>query len=398
MWTVIRRHQGLSANTSPFDHLENEEKYERHQTCILMHETKANVPSIDPKVFTKAFDRLIFEKISRWLLDENPEMRIQAADQLIELYIEKRENCILSLSYDILPILITLLCTDEVAEIRERAAAALEIVVKEPMAQDFLIKMEKRGEEPLERLLGSTSDPCDAVVVLALRVLIACNSRLSLHIITESLVQLGCIHSYLKLLVERENPIVKAVVCSALLPTFDVKESFITFLAHEGMRLVTAALRIDDATLISTAAEVISRAAEFPEGKRDAVRCRTLEALQPYLNHENLTTRVSVVAALAQLTVLEPAKYQSVEINLPQDIIQQISVEEERDVLIFLAKLIYNIAEFPEGREKIRSCQVRLQELLPFAGDDVNIVAALNEAIGKLSQRSKPQSSPLINF
>lgn len=366
--------------------------------CILMHEAKSNVPFIDPQIFTKAFDRLIFEKISRWLLDEDPEMRIQAADQLIELYIEKRENCIVSLSYDTLPILIAVLCTDEVAEIRERAAAALEILVKEPLGQDILMSMEKRGEEPLERLLRATSDSCDSVVVLTLRVLVACNTRLSLHIITEALVQLGCIRCYLKLLVERENPIVKAVVCSALLPTFDVKESFITFLAHEGMRLVTEALKVDDATLVSTAAEVISRAAEFPEGKRDAVRCRTLEALQPYLNHENLTARVSVVAAMAQLTVLEPGKYQAVEINLPQTVIVQLSVEEERDVLLFLAKLIYNIAEYPEGRERMTSCQSRLQELLPFAGEDAEIVAALNETISKLSQKSKPQSSPLIQL
>lgn len=398
MWSVIRRHQGLSSNRNEFASLSNESKYQRHQMCILMHEAKANVPSIDPKIFTKAFDRLIFEKIARWILDEDPEMRIQAADQLIELFVEKREHCILSLSYNILPILIAVLCTDEVTEIRERAAAALEILLKEPLGQDLLISMEKRGEEPLERLLSATSDSSDSVVVLTLRVLVACNGGLSLHITTEALVQLGCIQCYLDILVKRENPIVKAVVCSALLPTFDVKESFITFLDHEGMRIVTEALRVDDATLVSTAAEVISRVAEFPEGKRDAVRCGTLEALQPYLNHENLTTRVSVVAALAQLTVLEPGKYQAVKINLPQSVIEQIDVEEERDVLIFLAKLIYNIAEYPDGREKIKGCQGRLHELLLFAGEDAEIIAALNEAIEKLSQSTKTQSSPLIKL
>lgn len=397
MWSVIRKNQGLPPNENAFEQLSNEENYQRNQMCILMHEAKANIPPIDPKIFTKAFHHLIFEKIRRWLIDEDPHMRIQATDQLIEMYIEKRENCILSLSHDTLPILISMLCTDEVSDIRERAAAALEILVKEPMAQNLLIDMEKRGEKPLERLLNATLDSCDSVVVLALRVLVACNVRHNLHTLTESLVELGCITRYLEL-VQRENIIVKAVACSALVPTFDVKESFIIFLSNDGMKILTDALAVDDAMLIAAASEVISQAAEFPEGKREAVRHQTLAALQPYMMHENLTTRVSVLAALAQLTILEPAKFQAVDIQLPKRILELIAVEDERDVLIFLAKLIYNIAEYPEGRTQIRTCKERLQELLQLAGEDIAIVATFNEAIHKLSQKSKPQTSPLIEL
>lgn len=397
MWSIFRKTQGLSENENGFKQLTKIESYERNQKCILMHEAKANIPPIDPKIFTKAFHNLIFEKIRRWLLDEDPHMRIQATDQLIEMYIEKRENCILSLSHDILPILISMLCTDEISDIRERAAAALEILVKEPMAQQILIQMEKRGEKPLERLLSATNDSCDSVIVLALRVLVACNVRHNLHTLTESLVELGCIPQYLRL-VQRDNIIVKAVACSSLVPTFDVKESFIIFMDNDGMRILTEALAVDDAMLIAAASEVISQAAEFPEGKREAVRQKTIKALQPYMSHENLTTRVSVLAALAQLTILEPAKFQAVELQLSQNILDLIAVEDERDVLIFLAKLIYNIAEYPEGRTQIRSCKARLEGLLQLAGDDIGIVATFNEAIEKLSQKSKPQTSALIQL
>lgn len=386
MWSVIRKVQGLPPNQCAFENLSNEEKYALNQVCILMHETKAHVPLLDPKVFTKPFHDIIFEKIRRWLLDEDPSMRIQALDQLIELYIEKRENCVLSLSYDALPLLISTLCSEEIADIRERAAAALEILVKEPMAQNILISMEKRGEQPLERLLRATEDPGESIIVLALRVLVACNVRHNLHILTEAFVQLGCIPRYLKL-VQHENVVIKAVACSALVPTLDVKESFIIFLSNKGMRIVTEALAVDDAMLVAAASEVISLAAEFPEGKRDAVRYNTLEALQQYMTHENLTTRVSVVSALAQLTVLETAKMQAVEIGLPQCIIRLISVEDERDVLIFLAKLIYNIAEYPEGRRRIRECKRRLAELLELASGDLAFERAFNEAIEKICQR-----------
>lgn len=386
MWSVIRKKQGITQNVSVFSSISPGESFERNQRIILHHEAKPFVPELDPDVFTRAYDDFNFEKIRRWMLAENPDSRFQAVDQLTELYVEQRENCARSLPYHLLEILLSLMCTDEVPDIRERAATAMSLLVREPVAQTVLLELDQGGQRPFERILACLADPIDGVVVVVLRVIAACHARYNSYALTELFTKKNSIPLMVNLL-RSESIMVKAVTCLALLPIFDVKEAHILFLREGGMRVVTEALEIDDAMLIANGAEVISRAAEFPQGKRDAVESQTLRVLCRYIQYDNLTPRVAVLSAMAQITVLESARMQAVEFGVAERVKELLSVEDERDVLVHLSRLIFHIAEWPEGRRRLLPCRERLEELIDLAEDDPTILHVFESTIEILNKR-----------
>lgn len=411
MWDVIRRTQGLALNENALACEPAEEQYQRNQRCILLHEAKPPVPHIDPKTMTRAYGDFHYEKVRRWLLDEDVQLRLQAADQLIELFTEKREHRVKCLEYNILPILFSTLCEDPEEVLRERAATALQMVVQEPVAQDRMLRVvaqsqsadefvvghfeEEEGDAAIgdlqQRLLTEAlADSSDLVVMLSLRVMIGCHGYANNYALTEHMVDLGAVPIVLELVRQSPNPLVRAVACSALVPMFDVKEAHIIFQRAGGMKIVTDAVRgAEDDMLVAEAAEVISRAAEWPQGKRDAVSFGTIAALLPFVRSANLSVRVAVAAALAQITVWEPAKFQAVETpDLTTAACQLLAEEDERDVIAHLAKLIYHVAEHPDGRAALRSCKPRLLTLLEYAdSEDLSVRLALQNGIEILSRK-----------
>lgn len=364
-----------------------EQQFARHQRCLLMHEAKPNVPVMDPKNFTLPYGDLVFDKVRRWLLDEDANMRGQALNQLIELYVESRENCVHSLHYGLLPLLVLLIATDEEHELRERAATAAEILFHEPLAQHQLMQSEEAGAGLLKRLLGALGDPFEGVIVLVLRVIIACHGRHDGFATTTRLVELGSVPTLLSLVQQSPTTVVRAVACAALVPTFDVKEAHLIFDTANGMQVITQALReTSDEMFVAEAADVVSRAAEFAPGKRAAVACETLSVLLPHLPCANLSVRVAVAAALAQVTVLESARRQAGKMGMPAVVLALLADEVERDVLMHVARLIANLAELPSARAALKPARGRLEELSVCAGDDAAIVTAFATALELLSR------------
>lgn len=390
MWSIIRARQNLSPNADPCNQVSKESKYEIHQHRIFAHECKPCVPWIEPKIFTLPYSNLVFDKIRRWLLDEDAFVRVQAADRLIALYVNKRENCVESLSYEILPLLVSTMCSDEDAVVRARAVTALELLVQESQAQYSLLEMEKAGDQPLERILSALNDEDDAVVVLTLRVITACHAHHNTFAITEVFIGLGSIPAILHVM-ERDDVTVKTAACSALVPIFDVKEAFLILLQQGGLARLTQILssspHVSDAMLIAEAAEVITRASEYEGGKREGTQQRTLQALMPYLDFDDLSARVAVTAAMAQLTQHKSGKELAIEIDLPESLVACLSREDERDVLMFMSKLIYNVANHPKARPRLRPCLARLGELLEWANDDEAIAASIVTAMRELERR-----------
>lgn len=400
MWAVIRRAQGLSLNEEPAAASSPVDCYDRNQRCILMHEAKAAVPYMDPRIMTRAYGEFHYEKVRRWLLDDDARLRLQAADQLIEMYTEQREHRVRSLAYDALPILFSILCADEEEVLRERAGAALEMLVREPITQDQIIKAEALGPEahpggmtPLDRVLTvALQDSCDAVVALVLRVTVACHSYTNSFAVTERLVALDAIPKILERVAVSENPLVCALACASLVPVFDIKEAHVIFQRCDGVRIVTEAIRTaEDDMLVAEAAEALSRAAEWPQGKRDAVTCKTISALINHMDTGNLTARVAVLAALAQITVWEPARFQALETDrCTTAITALVAVEDERDVIAHLAQLIFHLSDEPGGRRALRPCRDRLIELLGFAdSEDLTVRLVLQNAVDTLARKCK---------
>ncbi|EPY37625.1 hypothetical protein AGDE_06309 [Angomonas deanei] len=350
---------------------------------MMLHEARPDIPPSNPGVFSRAYGELNFEKVRRWLVDEDARLRIQAVEELIDMYVERREYAVISLKYEMLEILITTLIGDEVDEIRERAGAALEMLLRERPAQQVLLGL---SDNPLQELLKALHDSSDGVVVITLRAFIAAHSFTNEFRVTEELVRLGVIDHYMELL-SHENVVVVAVTCAALVPVFDIKEMNVVFLRQNGMQLVTRALASNDAMLVTEAAELLSKACETQEGRRVAVESGTIAALAAHVTHENLSARVGVCSALAQITVLEKARFQAVEVNLPPVLLELLSTEDERDVLVHVARLLIHLGEFKEGRDALRSSVPRLEELVSLAGEDLAIAVPLQKAISVLSRK-----------
>ncbi|KAK7198898.1 hypothetical protein NESM_000856400 [Novymonas esmeraldas] len=406
MWTVIRQRQGLSPNERP---TRQDTPYSAHQRCIQLHEVRPDVPYMCPTDFSKAYGDFVYLKIRRWLLDERVDVRQQAADHLVELYTEKREHCVHSLAFDLLPILLSTLEKDESAALRERAAAALELLVRETQAQRLLLQRESvtgasggAGDATaasaatlplpphLASLLAALHDDSDEVVVAALRVVVACHAWQNSFAVTEALVQGGLVPVLIRLMLS-PSASVQVFACSATRLVFQVKEAHVQFLKCGGVATLTKAIAGTEAVaLVAEAAEAVSLIAEYPQGRRDAVSSGTLASLLPHLHNTNLTLRVAVYSAAAQVTVLEAAKMQATELGYPEQLSSEIAGEDERDVLMHMLRLIHSLAEWPAARVTLRACLPRIAALRHIADGDDGVLLALSQAERILSKKVFP--------
>ncbi|KAI5690799.1 hypothetical protein MNV84_01414 [Leishmania braziliensis] len=401
MWSVIRRHQGLAPNKSPVRH---DSPYSAHQHCIQLHAVRPDVPYMSPTAFSKAYGEFLYVKIRRWLLDERIDVRLQAVEHLVELYKEKREHCVQSLAYDMLPILLSTLEKDESTVLRERAGMALELLVRELQTQRLLLKGDFTEDAPfslsagkqtsplphLGAILASLRDERDEVVVAGLRVVLACHMWQNSFAVTAALVQGGLI-SVLIGLTQSTNISAQTLACSAMRQVFQVKEAHVEFLKLGGVVALTEAIANTDAlALVAEAAEVASLIAEYAQGRRDAVACGTLAILFPHLPNPNLTLRVAVYSTAAQITVLEAAKIQATEVGYPEQLVREMASEDERDVLTHMLRLIYNLAEWPTARLTLRACLPRIAELMRIVEDDDAVVFALSQAEKILKKKVLP--------
>ncbi|CCW63534.1 unnamed protein product [Phytomonas sp. EM1] len=372
MWSVIRKAQGLSPNVSAYAAQPLAERRARHQRVIVTHETRPFTPWIDPKIYTRAYGDLDYDKVARWLLEEEPGMRLQAIKHLIELYTEDRVHGVRSLDYGMLPLLIQMVGGDPVEELRSLAASALAMLLREPATQRSADHETWRTY--LSGLIAATKDGCDGVVVLSLRALAACHAHFNHFFLTELLVmELSGVELMIELICSSPNATVRAVACNELTKMFDVAETFARFSRLEGVVILTDTLRAaadDDAMLLAAAAEVLSRGCESAPCRHAAVRYETMSALFPHLSHGDLLVRVAVTAALAQITILEAAKIQASDWPpLLEAVLYAIGQEVERDVLVFLARLVYHISECPKGRAALRPCRDHLEQLYAFTSD-----------------------------
>lgn len=408
MWTVIRKRQGLSPNRAPN---RPDTVYASHHRCIQLHEVRPDVPPTDPTAFSKAYGDFLYVKIRRWMLDERDDVRLQAVESLVETYTEKREHCVASLSYNLLPILLLALQKDESAAVRERAGLALELLVRESQAQKMLLEAadlfpaeEEDDREaaaapaksPAQRnvrpLLAALHDVSDDVIVTGLRVVLACHAWQNNFAVTAALVQSGLLPRLVEL-VEHANTSVAMFACSAMRLTFQVKEAHVQLLRLGAMKAVTAAIRSTDAVpLIAEAAEVVSLLAEYPQGRRDAVEHQTLDALLPHFGNDNLTLRVALFSAAAQITVLETAKMQAADLGVPALLAAEMEGEDERDVLMHMLRLLYSLAELPAARMVLRDSLPRIAALKSIAEGDDAVMNALSEG-EKILHKKGPMAS-----
>ncbi|KAG5484806.1 hypothetical protein LSCM1_06632 [Leishmania martiniquensis] len=400
MWTTIRRRQGLEPNEAPERH---DTAYSAHQRCILLHAVRPYAPYISPTTFSKAYGDFLYVKIRRWLLDERVDVRLQAVDHLVELYKEKREHCVQSLAYDMLPILLSTLKKDENAALRERAGMALELLVREIQTQRELLGesfvegtssvsagKQTAPPEHLAAILASLQDEADEVVVAGLRVVLACHMWHNSFAVTAALVRGGLIPVLIRL-IQSTHTSTQMLACSAMRQLFQVKEAHVELLKLDCVATLTKAIaNTEAAALVAEAAEVISLIAEYAQGRRDAVACGTLTCLLPHLRNPNLTLRVAVYSAAAQITVLEAAKVQATEVGYPDQLVGEIANEDERDVLMHMLRLIYNLAEWPVARVPLRGCLPRVAELLQIAEDDNDVIFALSQAEKILTKKVFP--------
>ncbi|CBZ24582.1 conserved hypothetical protein [Leishmania mexicana MHOM/GT/2001/U1103] len=401
MWSVIRRRQGLKPNEAPSRH---DTPYSAHQRCIQLHAVRPDVPYISPTTFSKAYGDFLYAKIRRWLLDERVHVRLHAADHLVELYKEKREHCVQSLVYDMLPILLSTLEKDESAALRERAGMALELLVREAQTQRLLLGGGPTEDAPfstsagkqtaptphLAAILASLRDESDEVVVAGLRVVLACHMAHNAFSVTAAMIQGGLIPVLIGL-IQSTHTLTQIVACSATRQLFQVKEAHVELLKLGIVATVTKAIiNTDVAALVAEAAEVASLIAEYSQGRRDAVACGTLASLLPHLHNSNLTLRVAVYSAAAQITVLEAAKMQATEVGYPEQLVGELASEDERDVLMHMLRLIYNLAEWPTARVTLRECLPRITELLEIAEGDEGVMFALSQADRILKKKVFP--------
>ncbi|EPY19921.1 hypothetical protein STCU_00386 [Strigomonas culicis] len=386
MWQVIRRQQGLDLNESPYAACTPIQAYGAHQQTILLHETRANIPYIDPKIYTKAYGDFNFEKMHRWLEEADSNLRLQAINELIDVYVERREYGVQSLSYGYLPLLLSLLSSDKVSDMRERAGTALEILLRERAAQLALLELEAKGQKPLSVLLEALQDSFDGVVVITLRALISCHSAYNGFLITDKLVSLGAVGSYIEL-VKGQNTVVQAAACAALIAVLDLPDAVAPFLSLGGLQAATAALTTGDVTVVAQGAELISKATETTQARKEALACSSIATLAPYLPHDNLSVRVPVAAALAQITILEDARSQAVKDHLPATVLDLMQTEDERDVVVHVARLMTHLGEYPAGRAALKAGVPRLQDLLNLVEEDPAVAVALQTAIDTLSKK-----------
>jgi hypothetical protein len=404
MWSVIRKRQGLSPNRVP---TRPDTAYACHQRCIQLHEVRPDVPPSDPTAFSKAYGDFVYVKICRWMLDEREHVRLQAVEHLLERYTEKRERCVESLPYNLLPVLLMALEKDESAAVRERAGLSLELLIRETQTQKLMLESAELlaegegvdgttgkgapGKSPALRnarpILASLHDESEDVVVTGLRVVLACHTWQNAFALTEALVQAGLL-SRLVELIQHPNTSIALFACSAIRQVFQVKEAHVQLLRLRVVAAVTDAIRVTDAVLLmAEAAEVLSLIAEYPQGRRDAVECRTLEVLQPHLHNTSLTLRVALFGAIAQITILEKAKIQATELGIPAQLVQEMESEDERDVLMHMLRLLYNLAEWPAARVVLRACLPRVTALKSIAeGDDI-VMLALQQSETVLSKK-----------
>ncbi|CCW68380.1 unnamed protein product [Phytomonas sp. Hart1] len=372
MWSVIRKEQGLSPNVSAYDEKTPQDRRALHQRVIVLHETRPFTPYINPKLYTRAYGDLNYDKLARWLHADDPGMRLQAINHLIELYTENREHCVRSLNYDLLPGLIGMLGGDPVEEIRGLCASALTMLLNEPTTQS---RVDREGwVKYLSGIIAATRDRSDGVVVLSLRALAACHIHYNHFLLTELLItELNGVELVMKLIQSSPNATVRAVACGVLTKMFDVGETFARFARLRGVEILTQTISeaaAEDAMLLAGAAEVISRGCECPPCRHEAVHHETMKVLFPHLAHGDLLVRVAVSAALAQITLLEEAKMQASDWPLLLEaVLNAIYQEVERDVLVFLSKFVYNIAEFPKGRAALRPCRSHIEKLYAFTAE-----------------------------
>ncbi|RNE99459.1 hypothetical protein TraAM80_08179 [Trypanosoma rangeli] len=382
MWSVIRRLQGESP---PGESTCGELRYERNQRCIMMHEMKRYPRTLDPDVFTRPFGEMEYEKVRAWMLHDSVDKRRQAMNHLLELHVLQRENVICSLRYGFLDVILCTLHHDESEEMRCKAAEALAFLLRETKGLDMFLAMDDE-KATLCELLKALDDPSSEVIILVLRVTIACRAAYNAYEATLRLVKYGFIERCIALLRHEEDR-VTATACSALVTIFVVKEAFIQFIQADGMAEVTEALRRNDPFVVAEAAEVVIQSALYRLGKKAAVNHNTLVALQPYMLHDNLRVRTAVTGAVAQLTIYEPGKQQAVDENVAELLLKLLMKEEERDVLVNVLKTIVNVAEHPVGRRQLLVAKDRLQFIAREADDYQPLTSSVAEALSQLERK-----------
>ncbi|RNF13987.1 uncharacterized protein Tco025E_05998 [Trypanosoma conorhini] len=382
MWSVIRRLQGESPSSEGAC---GESRCERNQRCIMMHEMKRYPRSLDPDIFTRPFGELEYEKVRLWMLDESVDKRRQAMNHLLELYVLQRENVVRSLRYGFLDVVLSTLHHDESEEMRCKAAEALAFLLRETNGLDMFLAMDDE-KAALSELLKALDDPSREVVILVLRVTIACRAAYNAYEATLRLVKYGFIERCIALLRHEEDR-VAATACSALVTIFAVKEAFIQFIRAGGMEEVTEALKRSDPFVVAEAAEVVIQAAVYRLGKKAAVNHNTLVALQPYMLHDNLRVRTAVTGAVAQLTIYEPGKQQAVDENVATILLELLMQEEERDVLVNVLKTVVNVAEHPAGRRQLLGAKDRLLFIAREADDYQPLTSSVAEALSQLERK-----------
>ncbi|KAG8347197.1 hypothetical protein ERJ75_000823900 [Trypanosoma vivax] len=382
MWSVIRRLQGVSPTCESTSGVSS---FERHQHSIMMHEIKPYPRQLDPDIFTRPYGDLEYEKVRVWMLSDVADKRLQAINHLLELYVQQRENSIRSLKYGFLELLLSTLHHDEEERMRCKAAEALIMLLLEPKALDMLLSMDDE-KGALRELLKTVEDPSSEVVILSLKVMIACRMAYNAYEAIARLVKYGLIERCIALLRHADDR-VTATACTTLGTIFSVKEAFIPFVEAGGVAELTAVLQRDDPFITAEAADVITLAAAYRMGKKAAVERRTLSFLLPHMLHENLRVRTAVTGAVAQLTIYEPGKQQAVDCGVPPVLLEILAQEGERDVLVNVVKGIVNVAEHPAGRRQLLGAKERLQAIAREADDYQPLTSSISEALSQLARK-----------
>lgn len=387
MWQLIRKQQGLPCSFRHSVAQEQVSTWERHQRCILLHETKPTPPRLNHGVFSKPYGDVIYEKLLRWLLDNEQHRRRQAVEHLIGLFQEQREHRVRSLKYGLLTILLGFLVEEEERVVRQRVGVALELLLREPASQKVFLGLSAyaRGRCPYRMILKALDDPCDEVVSVTLQVCVACHSALNQWAVTEGLLAVQVMPVYLRLAAHTALT-VRAKAFEALACTFDVKEAVLDFVKRGGVGLLTDAFRLDDGPLILAASEVVCRGAPYLPVRQAAVLCRTLEVVVPHLSHPMLLVRSAVAGAAAQLTIADEGKAQAVSVGLCERLSELVSQEKDKDLLAFLVRTVAHVAAYPPGRVMLQGLKNIIRPLRTDAGDGIFLTSAVDLALEQLSK------------
>jgi len=304
---------------------------------------------------TRGFEKFAFPKIVRILSSDDLILKQKGLLGAAEL-LATGENGVQCLSNGIC-LAIAKLLGDSDDVVRERAAAALEVMAHTQMGCERILQ-----DGAAKKLIAMLDDKSNDVRDAAYSALVEASSRCvdiqALLVSSETLPRL--VKKTIDEEVGRSSMALELIRCCLS----GVRDPAVDALLGCGaIATIKPLLQEDDPAVLEGATSVIGLLCVPFEGKEEAVQAECMPLLVHLLDDELDSVKSNALSAIMYITIANSGKLALVEAGGIEKLLRLLDMDDEK-VLINVLQVVTNVAEYPKGREMLQAASRSLEYLM----------------------------------